>query len=930
MEMKVSSPKQALSPSDCISDPEEKEVSDEDDDDRNHKHRRRGGRSQSLERDVSEPVINRPFRKRNKTFGNRHPFRENESQAFEMIKRRPGLASFPRAPFDLSQRIRPNQSFTGDLGAGRGRGRELGSWNPRDSRFSSIDVASQMVQQGSIPPSIYTGRGLPSVSNAQSASWNAYGLVPGVPNGGLDILHPIGLQGTLRPPINSSLNLSIPRQRCRDFEERGFCLRGDMCPMEHGVNRIVIEDVQSLSQFNLPVSLPSAHLMGAPGATGSLHSISASTTSLNGKGIHGKSSKSGIGDDGLALVGAYPGPGCTSGADLYDPDQPLWNDSGLETSNALLTLQSSKIDDTEPLSGDGPSDRHNMRLSNAPDRDCSIGSGRTSFASQSASSSVWGRIGGSKNRSDKNNPMMDPFEYPENQLKEDNDESTCFHSASHQGKRVVADDAVPKSMGTPLKAQNDMRNIRKPSQKALRTLFVNGIPQKSNRREALLSHFHKFGEVIDIHIPLNSERAFVQFSKREEAEAALKAPDAVMGNRFIKLWWANRDSIPEDVVSSGNGITATALGNSSVFVPSQTVVPDRGKDIHQATVSKNVSDVSPASDQPKPVIANGPKAVPPLQKKLENLEQLKEELRKKQEMLDQKRNEFRRNLDKFEKQTSGVKGEVVTEQAAKRPKLGTTVSDSSFSMASSHVEVIADKNNPWGNPVSQSPKASSIIGQQESARLKQPIRPFAPVNRYKLDNRPTAFKIIPPLPAGLANAAILKEHFSPYGELSAVELEDVGVHDGSQAEARICFATRQAAERAFINGKCWKEHNLKFMWLTSSNSSNDSGGKKVSPSAPKKPVETDDLPKENDQVMQEAIISGDKLPLDSGTKNSLEHTNDDPEDKDCVMPEAIQSGDEEPFNSGSKIGSEHRDTGEEDLQCSRVSSDEQSPEDNVC
>lgn len=392
--------------------------------------------------------------------------------------------------------------------------------------------------------------------------------------------------------------------------------------------------------------------MGTPAGSGSLHSVSASTTSMNSKGIHGKVGKSGIGDDGLALGGAYPGPGCTSGADLYDPDQPLWNDSGLETSNALLNLQSSKIDEAEPLSSDAPPDRNNVRLSNAPDRDCSIGTGRTSFMSQSASSSVWARIGGSKNRSDMKEKinMMGSFQYPENKLKEDNDEMTCFNSSSQQGKRVIADDACPKSLGSSLKAQTDMRNIRKPSQKALRTLFVNGIPQKNNRRDALLSHFQKFGEVIDIHIPLNSERAFVQFSKREEAEAALKAPDAVMGNRFIKLWWANRDSIPDDGISSGNGVIATALGHSSAFAPSHTVATDKGKDIHQATVSKTISDVSPASDQPKPVIANGPKVVPPLQKKLGNLEQLKEELRKKQEMLDQKRNEFRRHLDKLEKQ----------------------------------------------------------------------------------------------------------------------------------------------------------------------------------------------------------------------------------------------------------------------------------------
>jgi len=38
--------------------------------------------------------------------------------------------------------------------------------------------------------------------------------------------------------------MGIGHPRCRDFEERGFCLRGDMCPMEHGANRIVVDDFQ--------------------------------------------------------------------------------------------------------------------------------------------------------------------------------------------------------------------------------------------------------------------------------------------------------------------------------------------------------------------------------------------------------------------------------------------------------------------------------------------------------------------------------------------------------------------------------------------------------------------------------------------------------------------------------------------------------------
>lgn len=261
MDLRHSSPKPDLSPSDSVSDPEEKEISDDDDDDRNHKHRRRETQSPSLERDPLEQVLARPYRNQNKPFENGNPYREADSHSnvtwrnYNMSsldkdfsgkfdRRHPGLAPVSRASFDLNQRIRVNQSWSGDPGSGRGRGRDPGSWSQRDSRFSSVDITPQMVQQGSVAASLFAGRGMPSVSSAQSASWSAFALVPGLPNGGLETLHSLGLQRTLRAPINPSMSVGIPRQRCRDFEERGFCLRGDMCPLEHGVNRIVVEDVQ--------------------------------------------------------------------------------------------------------------------------------------------------------------------------------------------------------------------------------------------------------------------------------------------------------------------------------------------------------------------------------------------------------------------------------------------------------------------------------------------------------------------------------------------------------------------------------------------------------------------------------------------------------------------------------------------------------------
>ena len=77
---------------------------------------------------------------------------------------------------------------------------------------------------------------------------------------------------------------------------------------------------------------------------------------------------------------------------------------------------------------------------------------------------------------------------------------------------------------------------------------------------------------------MNSERAFVQFFKREEAEAALKAPDAVMGNQFIKLWWATRDNIPLDGMGRGNSVSVTPRGVTAVSVPPHLSVGHRGRD----------------------------------------------------------------------------------------------------------------------------------------------------------------------------------------------------------------------------------------------------------------------------------------------------------------------------------------------------------------
>ncbi|KAK9090351.1 hypothetical protein Sjap_023528 [Stephania japonica] len=880
-----------LSPSSCESDPEEKEVTDDDDDDRNHKHRRRETRSQSSDKDAPGPMFRRPSRKLNKPFESR-AFFGNDPQSSDDRKeynpaimerdlstkferRRPILGSFPRAPFDSGPRTRLNQGFRGEPGhrfdlssshgrgpIGRGRGRSSGPWNQNDSKFATfdaLDFASQMVPQGP-SPSLFVSRGL-----------QPFGLIPGMPNGGLDALHPLGMQGTLVPPINQTLNINLPRQRCRDFEERGFCLRGDMCPMEHGVNRIVVEDVQSLSQFNLPVSLPSAHLLGTTAGTGPLPSGAGSSSLTTSKPGHGKSSKAGIAVDAPGLNGMFSATGAAE-ADFYDPDQPLWNNNHPETSNALIGLSSPKLDDeslwipdhSEQFDGENP------------------GGAVPSAITSNASSSVWGRVGNSRNKLGKtgkvdiNVSSLDCFE----KETEPSQEEMVVRKRKHE--QVGLEDVDAKDVNSvSIKPQSDP--VRRPSQKALCTLFVNCIPLESNKREILFSHFRKFGEIIDIYIPVNSEKAFIQFSKREEAEAALKAPDAVMGNRFIKLWWANRDSIPVNGTSSGNTTSAVPHIVPTNSSATQLADADGGKDILDLKPPKcsahSSSDVSVvAAVHPKPVSASVSKAIPS-QKKLENLELLKEELRVKQEMLDQKRNDFRRLLNKLEKKASTVKGEAV-ELTVKRRKgeLATDVTKATTPKSISTVmsfhhplgEKSLDKTNLVENIVSSSPRSSTTVALQSPRNIKPPARPPAPLltpilaNRFKLDNRPTAFKILPPLPADFANVVTLREYFSSFGDLSTVELEDpdsdsipANSEPSEKCSARITFRTRQSAERAFLNGKCWKGHNLQFSWLPSNKCSNEHNAKENFPIPTPTPTSTPilrDLP--NTEVPAETATSG--------------------------------------------------------------------------
>lgn len=407
-----------------------------------------------------------------------------------------------------------------------------------------------------------------------------------------------------------------------------------------------------------------------------------------------------MGEDTALLNGVIPGNGGAE-PDSYDPDQPLWNKDRSEASAGLRTLSSFQKRSQDPeWEGD--------LVANLENREGSVGTeagtGRlvrlganTNGGAQISDGgpSVWDRIGPVipvGNRLDgavRVIAAVDLLHGAKQPRKDGADEAVPRLRAPWQGKwnREVEpeDESAPRGSSSTLTVLGRGRGAGPgdaglgqrsgegtsygsrgtggrgissgfgTTERAQRTLYVSFIPPNSNRTEQLLAHFQKFGEVLDIRIPAHSDRAFVQFSRREDAESALTAPDAVMGNRFIRLSWANRDSIQDPAENS------TPKPGGRLVRP--LAVSSPGSAMHSAKPSEKAAtngagfaavDLAVPIDAPgKPLAGNGLSPTTPSAgvavKKQEELARMKDELRKKQEALAQKRIDFRRKLDELAK-----------------------------------------------------------------------------------------------------------------------------------------------------------------------------------------------------------------------------------------------------------------------------------------
>ncbi|KAK5935478.1 hypothetical protein CgunFtcFv8_020838 [Champsocephalus gunnari] len=334
------------------------------------------------------------------------------------------------------------------------------------------------------------------------------------------------------PPVDRVLfNRGPPpqqRKRCRDYDEKGFCMRGDMCPFDHGSDPVVVEDVNLPNMLpfqppplpgvdtppppglppppplmnpppvnlrppvpppgSLPPSLPP--VAGPPpplpplqpsGMDSPPNSMTSSVPTIVTSGMRSSLPQAAL---PLFLPDNYE-------TDVYNPETDVYNPEAPSITNTSRPMYRHRVNAQRPnLIG------LTMGEVDHPPRDKIPNNMRIVMESNARKRPPLSHDGGLP-------PKKPWFEKPN------------FNQPNHQGYH----NRVPFSANA--------------------KLLVRQIPSELNNISKLNEHFSKFGTIVNLQVAFQNdpEGALIQFASPDEAKRAMQSPEAVLNNRFIRVHW---------------------------------------------------------------------------------------------------------------------------------------------------------------------------------------------------------------------------------------------------------------------------------------------------------------------------------------------------------------------------------------------------------
>ncbi|CAL1271983.1 unnamed protein product [Larinioides sclopetarius] len=680
--------------------------------------------------------------------------------------------------------------------------------------------------------------------------------------------------------LNSYSSKRISK-RCQDYDERGYCLRGDLCVYDHGTDPILVEDVSSVLNFGVV----------------SQDRYEDSTGTKSPKQPPPPSSPPPLPPPPPPLP-PLPPPGYVP--EPYNPEAPGMNvvpRVNYWVPPPVHHMTPPHHPPPLPPTGAGiPGMLFNLNEMPPPFH-------KTHRARELIGVPTIGNLAVEKEREKERNKDIKPA---------DENSENCLKSYAieekNKGATLNISELKRKSFdysrlgASPRKIVKRMNNSRS-------TLEVRKIPQHLNTISMLNSHFSKFGRIVNLQVGYDSdpEAALVQFMTDAEATAAYRSSEAILNNRFIKVFYHNpqkkedEKSTSEISVNTLNRTNQTQINNSS----EQNAEEIRQSDIlrnNMSTIYTSKGNLSRTvfipsvkkstpnfTSTPTPVITQTRRINKEPIKKQDAIQKRLELHKKKQEFLKSQIEHQKIILDKlskcknekekeFLKQTiqtltekiATIQNDVKKDSLELRNMLKTATTQPHLTKTEAEKELLDAEMDLYNkqhtgddtgtaellsrvNELKKKAKAlglldnlphSPLIGpQSRHVNSRYSSRNVPAFSHHSVDHRPRKILV-----TGSTNKEGLTKHFMQYGNLEKVEETSVGLI--------FTFSTRQEAESAHAHGSKFGDNVLPLSWfhdpqlnaVQNTDHNNDSESKQVTSPVP----EGDDEEEEDEEEDSEA------------------------------------------------------------------------------
>ncbi|XP_075712643.1 RNA-binding protein 27 [Rhinoderma darwinii] len=463
----------------------------------------------------------------------------------------------------------------------RGRSRDRESIRNRDHRERSKFESERSDLESAYPPASQPA----SISNEQQYSSGGQ-AIPSTVTVIAPAHHPestteiwSNYYNNHNPPNSFNRNPPPPKRRCRDYDERGYCVLGDLCQFDHGNDPLIVDEVSlpSMIPFPPPPGLPPPGILMPPIPTPA-HNMRmpaprpitqpppavhpAPRLPLRHSGFLNNREQPGTSTvPSLAPVGGRLPPPLPPQNLLYSVSEHTYEPDGYNPEAPSLT--NTGRTGYRQFFNRPQTQRPNLIGLTSCDMDTAPRAANIVIQTEPAASTPV--------NSNLNRVVVEP-----------------------ERKRALAntnDGPFAKKPWLDKQGNNNHNKLGygKKIQYTNTKLEVRKIPQDLNNITKLNEHFSKFGSIVNIQVAFQGdpEGALIQYLTNEEARRAISSTEAVLNNRFIRVLWHR-----ENNEQQGSQQHLTPHHSTHTIPTTQSSVASAGQAHLQKAMSKPLTQSS--------------------------------------------------------------------------------------------------------------------------------------------------------------------------------------------------------------------------------------------------------------------------------------------------------------------------------------------------